>query len=234
MQVGEYEIVEMVEPATKFLNEPDDPQYEYEEMTFEELLSRVDLTDEEKNALTRQFFAVNIHLMVSDQTIDFVYEVLRDRQTDSRLAHMNAIVFLGVKPKGRAAKGYLPLPTAEYAKLVKHCLEQNIPFGFDSCSAPKFEAAVKEMDLPDDRRKQLLTCSESCESSIFSAYINVAGEWFPCSFSEGENGMTTGVDVAGCSDFLRDVWYSDMAVRFREHLISTSEGGCRRCPLFCV
>lgn len=173
----------------------------------------------------------NIHLMVSDQTIDFVYEVLHDRMNDPRLAKMNAIVFLGVKPKGRAVKGYQPLPTAEYGKLVQYCMQHEIPFGFDSCSAPKFEAAVKEMELPDERRKQLLCCSESCESSIFSAYINVAGEYWHCSFAEREDGQEC-VSVLTAEDFLRDVWYHPAVVRFREKSLASSQENCRRCTVF--
>lgn len=82
----------------------------------------------------------NIHLMVSDETLDFVYEVLNDRINDPRLADMNAIVFLGVKPKGRAVDGFHSLSVDEYRKLVEFCFENELAIGFDSCSAPKFEA----------------------------------------------------------------------------------------------
>jgi hypothetical protein len=174
----------------------------------------------------------NIHLMVSEETLDFVYEVLRDRHNDPRLAHMNAIVFLGVKPKGRAVDGYHSLSTEKYAELVRYCLEKNLPIGFDSCSAPKFEMAVRQMANLDESDKQtLIQCSESCESSMFSAYINVQGEYWHCSFSERENEQQY-VDVLDIDDFLKDLWYHPVVEKFRNDAIRTSENGCRRCNVF--
>lgn len=173
----------------------------------------------------------NIHLMVSEETIDFVYEVLNDRLTDPRLAKMNAIVFLGVKPKGRAATGFHPLSTAMYTQLVQHCLRLRIPFGFDSCSAPKFESSVRDMQLSEDDCRRMIECSESCESSLFSAYINVHGEYWHCSFAENESGQKM-VSVLAAEDFLRDVWYSPMVCEFREKSLASSQNSCRRCTIF--
>ena len=41
-------------------------------------------------------------------------EVLEDKMNDPRLAKMHAIVFLGVKPKGRAKDDYHSLSTEKY------------------------------------------------------------------------------------------------------------------------
>lgn len=174
----------------------------------------------------------NIHLMVSKETMSFVMEVLKDRLTDLRLKNMNAIVFLGVKAKGRAKDHFHPLPTSEYATLVSFCLDHNIAFGFDSCSAPKFEKAVHEMkDLTEDQRANLLMCSESCESSLFSAYISVDAMYWNCSFSENAEGVEP-VNVLEAEDFLRDVWNSPQVKKFREKLLSTQCNGCRHCPVY--
>jgi hypothetical protein len=173
----------------------------------------------------------NVHLMVAQENIDFVYEVLKDRLSDARLASMNAIVFLGVKPKGRAKEGFHPLSAEAYAQLIKHCLDNKIPFGFDSCSAPKFEAAVAKMELTEEHRKQMIECSESCESSLFSAYINVDGKYWHCSFTENEDGQEC-VDVLAAKDFLQDVWYSPVVRKFRERSLATAQQGCRRCTIF--
>jgi len=175
---------------------------------------------------------VNIHLMVSKETMPFVTEVLHDRINDERLAKMNAIVFLGVKPKGRAKDHYHPISAEDYESLVKICKNLEISYGFDSCSAPKFEHAVKNMDLPENEKKQLIMCSESCESSLFSAYINTAGHFIPCSFTEDENGWEEGIDVTGCEDFIKDVWYHEKVIEFRKNLINTTCDGCRLCPSF--
>lgn len=173
----------------------------------------------------------NIHLMVSEETLNFVYEVLNDKLTDDRLQDMNAIVFLGVKPKGRAKNNYHSLSTKKYKKLIEFCFEKNIDIGFDSCSAPKFECAVNSMDISELRKKQLIQCSESCESSLFSSYINVLGQYWHCSFAENENGQNF-VDVTSHSDFLTNVWHSKVVNNFRRNSLDTMKDGCRFCHVF--
>jgi MoaA/NifB/PqqE/SkfB family radical SAM enzyme len=173
----------------------------------------------------------NIHLMVSQETMPFVYEVLNDRINDERLQDMHAIVFLGVKGKGRARGHYNSIPTAEYEKLMKFCFDRNLTIGFDSCSAPKFEAAVQNMNLPENRKSELMMLSESCESTLFSFYINAFGEAWGCSFSEDEPGQKA-VPVIGAEDFTRDVWMHPNAVAFRDKLLSTVKDGCRSCPVY--
>jgi hypothetical protein len=172
---------------------------------------------------------VNIHLMVSEETIPFVYEVINDRVTDPRLANMNAIVFLGVKPKGRASN-FHPLKTSEYAKLIEDCFSKKIAFGFDSCSAPKFEETVRTSDFPEEKKKELLMVSESCESTLFSCYINVHGQAVPCSFAEGVADITP-VNVLDYDSFL-DVWNSGTYKMFREKLLAGQKDGCRFCPIY--
>jgi len=178
---------------------------------------------------------VNIHAMVSQETLDFTYDLLEKRQNDPRLSKMNAIVFLGVKPKGRAQKRFNPLTQQQYADLVAYCMGHDIAFGFDSCSAPKFEAAVRAMDLPAEQQKRLLQVSESCESDLFSSYINVQGLWWHCSFSEESEGYQP-VNVLDPEitrdNFLEKVWYSPAVVAFREKLLSTQVDGCRYCPTY--
>ena len=173
----------------------------------------------------------NVHLMVSAETLDFTYEVLQDRMNDPRLAKMNAIVFLGVKPKGRAKKGFTSLTLEQYEKLVSYCFDFDIPIGFDSCSAPKFEAAIKQSSLSKEKKQRLIECSESCESSAFSAYINTFGEFWYCSFTENE-GEWKPINVLEADDFLKDVWYADEVVRFRTALLDSEVDGCRRCIVF--
>lgn len=172
----------------------------------------------------------NIHLLVSQESIDFVYEVLNDRLNDLRLANMGSIVFLGVKPKGRAKNHYTPLPTTEYKKLIEYCFSKDLSIGFDSCSAPKFEKAVKSMDLNENKKRELIICCESCESSLISSYINCRGEYWHCSFSENEDGQEM-VNCLDYSNFL-DVWYSNEVKMFREKSIKSMKDGCRYCHVF--
>jgi MoaA/NifB/PqqE/SkfB family radical SAM enzyme len=176
----------------------------------------------------------NIHLMVSRQTIDFVYEVLNDRLNDTRLANMNAIVFLCVKPKGRAKDCFDPIDPDEYAKLIGFCLKNKIQCGFDSCSAPRFEYAISKTDLNDGEKESMISMSESCESfGISSCYIDVFGKYFPCSFAAGEGEWAEGIDVLNCKDFLKDVWFSEKLSKYRNISINTCyPSGCRKCLLF--
>ena len=221
-------------------------------------LSGIDLTDEMANEVSKLVGAVavsayesdkeicydtvnkfnllglnqtNIHLLASNETLDFVYEVLNDSKTDKRLKGLNAIVFLVVKPKGRAKGMFNHLSIEQYKELITYCFDHDIPFGFDSCSAPKFEATIKSMELKDEKKAQLINMSESCESDLFSSYINVKGEYWNCSFSENENGVKC-VDVTKTDDFLKDVWYSNEINEFRSRLLDTVKNGCRHCPTF--
>jgi hypothetical protein len=172
----------------------------------------------------------NIHLMISEETMPFVFEVLQDRLSDPRLADMNAIVFLLCKPKGRAKNKYRAPSMETYRSLMDFCFSNQLAIGFDSCGASRFEAAVKEMDIPDEQKKRLIMSSESCESDLFSSYISVDGMFWHCSFSEGEEGIEP-VSVIEAKDFIKDVWYSPQVKEFREKLLSTCKDGCRSCPV---
>ena len=173
----------------------------------------------------------NIHIMVSEETEEFVYEVLNDRLKDPRLQDMNAIVLLAVKPKGRAKDGFHPLNVKGYQKLIKFCFDHEILIGFDSCTAPKFEKSIKSMDLDPKRIQRLTECSESCESGLFSSYINVLGEYWHCSFAENEDGQES-IDVVAAEDFLGSVWYHPMVIKWRRSLIENMSEGCRQCNIF--
>jgi MoaA/NifB/PqqE/SkfB family radical SAM enzyme len=174
---------------------------------------------------------VNVHLMVSQETLPFVQRILEQRAAGGTvLDRVHAFVFLGVKPKGRAAGHFHSLTKEQFQGLVKFALGSNVPIGFDSCSAPKFEAAVKALPLDEQYRTRLIQCSESCESGLFSSYINVEGKYFPCSFSEGVDGIE-GVPVLDYPSFM-DVWYSPPVKAWRERILSTVVNGCRHCPLY--
>jgi MoaA/NifB/PqqE/SkfB family radical SAM enzyme len=171
----------------------------------------------------------NMHLLIAEETIPFVYEVLEDIRSDPRLKNLNAVVFLTYKPKGRAH--YTPPKLETYTGLVKYCLDRQMRFGFDSCGAGRFIKSLDSIDLTDDQKNQLLMCAESCESDLFSSYVNVKGEFWHCSFTENMPGQTP-VNVLEAKDFLKDVWYSPSVVAFRKRLLGTVVDGCRHCPIF--
>ena len=169
---------------------------------------------------------INIHYVISKQTLDFAYQLCDSIKNDPRLSKMNAIVFLGLKPKNRG-QVFDILHTDDYIKLVQHCLEIGIRFGFDSCSAPKFDRALEVSDLDDAKKRWLAACSERCESGLFSAYIDCDGKYWQCSFGEGMD-ISYGIDVTGISSFHDEVWTTEKMGEWRTRLLELN----RECPLY--
>jgi hypothetical protein len=170
---------------------------------------------------------INIHFMLSTQTVEKAYEVCKAMKTDSRLKGMNAIVFLGLKPKNRG-QSFDVLPVADFIKLTNFCLENGVRFGFDSCSAPRFDKSVRESTTLSPEMKQSLNqCSERCESGLFSAYVDCAGVYWHCSFGEGRDDAA-GIDVKAVKNFTKEVWLSQPMVDWRKKLLGME----RECPLY--
>jgi len=226
-------------------------------------LSGIDLTDELANEIVKYIGAVavsayetnknicyntvkkftdlgikqtNIHLMCSKENENFVYEVLNDIQNDDRLKNLNAVVLLKLKPKGRAIQNnFSNMSVDDYEKLVEYCISNRIRFGFDSCTAPDYEYAIdKSKLLTDENKKEYIQMSESCESfGLFSSYIDVFGNYFPCSFAAGEGEWQEGISVLNCDNFIKDVWFSNKLNAYRKlSLSSCYKSGCRKCLIF--
>lgn len=221
MKIDEYEIVDKI---------GDEENYEYEEITVGELLNRCDLSEEEKNEFVRKKFSVNIHVLVSLETYDWIMETLNDSMTDERLSKLNAIVLLSLKKRGRG-KNFTSLPQDKFKQLVDFALDHNISIGFDSCSCIKLLESVKN----HKNYKQFYQCSDPCESSLFSFFSDYKGKMYPCSFCDGQEKWEDGIDVVNCNDFVKDVWYNPRIVEFRNNLIKTADKNdlkCRTCPMF--
>ena len=148
---------------------------------------------------------VNIHMMISNESYNDVFKVFDAIENDSRLNKLNAIVLLALKQQGRG-RNFTSLGFGKFKTIVDAALERGISFGFDSCSAGMFLKAVENTN----RFEQFKSLAEPCESTLFSAYVNDAGMFFPCSFTE--NGIygcvdwTTGLNVVECENFIEDVW----------------------------
>lgn len=168
------------------------------------------LLDEAKRQ-GKENFAVNIHLMVSKETLPFVYEVIEDYQNDKRLDGMNAIVFLSLKQKGRG-EFFNKVTEDEFKGIVETCFEKNVSFGMDSCSANKFIKAIEGKE----NFNNLSSLVEECEKNLFSMYVNCEGKMFPCSFMEKEGEWKDGIDMLQVSDFVNEVWYSDLVKKDRD------------------
>lgn len=180
--------------------------------------------DSVKKLTDRGLKQTNIHVMISKETHQNAVECINDYLTDDRLKGLNAIVFLSLKQKGRG-EGFTPLTDEEFKSLVDLAFENDVPIGFDSCSAPKFMKSI----IDHEDRERLEQCAEPCESSCFSSYINSEADFFPCSFSEGHDEWKEGIHVPSCDDF-SEIWNNEKVKAFRTKLL-----GCgRNCPLFNV
>ena len=182
--------------------------------------------DSVKKLVDRKLKQVNIHMLLSKETLQEVYETINDiGSKEERLNGLNAIVFLSLKRKGRGV-GFSSLSEEEFSNVVSRCEKLGISYGFDSCSYHKWERYI----LKSGKEKKILEQGEPCESSLFSCYINVEGKYFPCSFTEGTIGWTEGLDVANCTSFIQDIWNHPKTLLFRETLLS----GKRNCPIYNV
>ena len=171
----------------------------------------------------------NIHSFVSEDTYSKCMQLLHQFKSDERLSKLNAIVFLSLKQKGRGI-GLEKLPNDKFKALIDYALSNNIPIGADSCSANKFMESIKD----HKEYSNMKIFIEPCESfGLFSSYINVKGEYFPCSFAEGQQDWKEGISVLKCKDFLKDIWFSEKTNKYREASIkSTDCNGCRQCLIY--
>jgi hypothetical protein len=151
------------------------------------------------------------------------------KEEDDRLKDLNAIVYLRLKPKGRG-EGFHQVSKEHYHNLINRALERDIPIGFDSCSAPSFAEVIRGRE---DYSK-IMQYVEPCESfGMFSAYINTKGEYFPCSFAEGEGEWKKGLDVLNCNDFIKDIWNNPLVAKYREMSKKSKDcNNCRQCLIY--
>ena len=173
---------------------------------------------------------VNIHKLLSKETLASCFRLIDQAKSDERLKVLKAIVFLLLKPKGNRNKMHRIDNLEDYQELLDYARSKGVAVGMDSCSAP-----MALRSLPDEFTDSV----EPCESGLFSIYVNVEGQVFPCSFSEGVPGWEKGLPLTGNEDFLCDVWYHPDLVRWRNNLMASANGcncskkkECRACPIY--
>lgn len=186
------------------------------------------LLSKAKKKLNKPDFKINIHALVAKETYKHLFSLIDKSSVDERLKDLNAIVFLSLKQKGRG-RYFNPISQDEFTLLVNTCFEKKISFGMDSCGANKFLNAIK--DRPDF--EMLNNMVESCESTLYSLYIDCDGKFYPCSFMEKEGDWAEGIDILGIIDFVCDVWYAPKVVEWRNHAIEAINcNGCNKCPYY--
>lgn len=168
---------------------------------------------------------INIHQMISEETYEDTYQILKDRLTDERLSKMNAVVLLSLKPKGRSKGRYTQLSQEKFNQLIEFSIQNNLSIGFDSCSAAKVNNFIS---LDPENRSYMETFIEPCEASHYSTYVNVRGEYYPCSFAEGENEWKQGIQLENVQDFMSEVWNNPKVRGFGDKVQN-----CRQCNIGC-
>lgn len=182
---------------------------------------------------------VNIHFMLSNESIWQLQRLIDDVHTDERLKGLKAIVLLQYKPHGRGITRFKSVKVLDYKNIIKYAEEKKVGLGFDSCSAPMYFKAIED----DPQYKNKTMYAEPCESGLFSFYMNVDGEYFPCSFAEGEPGWEKGLPYKEFESFMH-IWDHPRILEWRTKLILSSQKAynacgtcksmsiCRSCPLY--
>lgn len=179
-----------------------------------------------KELTDRGLKQVNIHQLLAVETLDQCHAVIESKANDPRLERLKAIVFLTLKPKGERNTYHNISSRSDYVNLVKHAIERKVNFGFDSCFAPIFADIAKDL-YAEPELSQVLQACEPCESSLFSIYCDVRGDFVPCSFCPDQAGIEP-ISMLTAENFFKDVWQHPKTVEFRKKLLT----GCRNCPVF--
>ena len=182
--------------------------------------------DTVKKLTDRGMKQVNIHFVVHKYSKNIAIEVMKDMMTDERLKDMNAIVFLSLKKKGNGEQMQI-LPQEGFNEIINFAFENKIKFGMDSCSGAKF---INSIHSREDFKK-IMESVEPCESTKISSYINVAGNFYSCSFCENTDSFKDGINVLD-TNFLKDVWENKHTVNWRNNLLEKNAKGDFSCPVF--
>ena len=180
----------------------------------------------------------NIHTILAQENVVSNLKIIADTKTNKKLSDIHAILFLMLKEKG-TRNSLSTISYENFRRLLDFTIAEHIQVGLDTCSAPTFLAYLYEK-YNDAVIQQVLPMIEPCEAGLFSLYINVDGEAFPCSFMEGQRGWETGIPIPNNrEEFQTDVWFNPRLIEWRKRLLtSTSKcncnlvNTCRRCPEF--
>jgi len=158
---------------------------------------------------------INMHIVLSEEEeqLKHIWNVLKDIK-EGKVVGLRNIVFLRIKPVGRASKLNCKIHLDTYEEILTYCFENHIGFGFDSCSAPDVAKVLKDMN-----HEEILKYIEPCESTRTSFYINCHGIASPCSFCEHiKEWVDANVDVTkciDCNDFIKNIWHNPVFDKFR-------------------
>jgi radical SAM protein with 4Fe4S-binding SPASM domain len=191
----------------------------------------------------------NIHIILSSYSTTSSRLLINTLATSSfMLENLNALTILMYKPKGR--QGLTGVHNISvFNDIVKLAEDNKIPLGFDSCAAPLYlrYLANKHADgkINDEDLKKTLATVEPCEAGLFSLYISVNGDVYPCSFTESSTYFRPDLNLTHDNISMKDVWDSTMLAGWREDLLGSKCNSivpelcsmhehCRRCPAYTI
>lgn len=172
-----------------------------------------------KDKYNREFH-INMHILISNDNREHLFDVLKDI-ANNKVIGLKSIVFLRIKPCGRAKNIDCTISKKYYKEIITYCLNHNISFGFDSCSAIIVSNILKDLN-----KIELAKYCEPCESSKLSSYINVNCEYWSCSFAENTNFIKP-INVLRYNT-INEWWNSEQINKIRFYNKSASVS----CPIY--
>lgn len=163
---------------------------------------------------------INIHVVVAEETADFVKSVCDDMKNDNRLSKCNCVVLLSFKNKANV-KSFSSVTQETYTDIISYYLDNNCSVGADSCAGCAFQKAIANRK----NKNELEQCITNCEATLESVYLNVFGKVFACSFLENRGMWLDGIDILKYNNFM-DVWNHPQVQKWRQTLLATKRG----CP----
>lgn len=181
-----------------------------------------------KKLTDRGMTQVNIHLLLAENYYERAKKIMNDVLIDPRLEGLNAVVCLGLKKKGRGTS-FERMTDEHFKEIVDFAVKNNIKLGFDSCNSKR------ALDVLGEEVEDSVI---ACEASLESSYISYKGDYYPCSFMEGEEKWKTGIslkDVNSPQEFIEKVWNHEKTLNFMQELLETTKHNChncRECPYY--
>lgn len=165
-------------------------------------------------------FHVNMHIVLSEEKeqLQHIWNVLNDIK-DGKVPGLRNIVFLRIKPVGRAKNMDCKIKLKTYKEIMEFCFKHNIGFGFDSCSAKTAIRVLKELG-----KDEFVSSCEPCEGASHSFYCNTEGIAFPCSFCEHLY-ADRGIDLKNIDNFT-DMWNTNELIKEFRHNTHTCTQSC--------
>lgn len=188
---------------------------------------------------------INMHIVLSRGTLDHVMDVLNDLKAtrtvntnvnigkcsfnmtykvpqDPRLEHLRHIVFLRIKPVGRARSLDTNVDLDIFKKVIAFCKANHIGYGFDSCSAKDVETVM--INNGDTNASKYC---QSCESTTQSIYVSCDGLMIPCSFCENHF-KDKAVNLVSVDNFIKE-WHDNPVLNEFRDKMKDKHG---QCPMF--